>query len=113
MLAAASRYVLRPRPSQQHIAESSSTDLGRPWHVEMTCQCAGARRQAAEKTQHPLDPVRRGVACVRDNLKTPRTTRRRANRMIAGRAAVSVDRLIMRADTLRESTRDLCSVWPP
>ena len=33
--------------------------------------------------------------------------------MIAGRAAVSVDRLIMRADTLRDSTRDLFSVWPP
>jgi hypothetical protein len=31
--------------------------------------------------------------------------------MIAGRAAVFVDRLIIRADTLRESTRDLCSVW--
>jgi hypothetical protein len=60
MLAAASRYVLRPRPSQQHIAESSSTYLGRPWHVEMTCQCAGARRQAAEKTQHPLDPCVEG-----------------------------------------------------
>jgi hypothetical protein len=29
-----------------------------------------------------------------------------------GRAAVSVDRLIMRADTLRDSTRDLFSVWP-
>src|ERR1700731_321479 len=111
MLAAPSRYVLRPRPSQQHIAESSSTDLGRPWHVETKCQCAGARRQAAEKAQHPPDPCVEGSHVY--NAKTPRTTRRRANRMIAGRAAVSVDRLIMRADTLCEATRDLCSVWPP
>jgi hypothetical protein len=72
MLAAASRYVCGR--VQQHIAESSSTDLGGPGMSRRHADNALAtRRQAdddsqasAEKAQHPLDP------CVEGRMRTGR-----------------------------------------
>ena len=59
MLAAASRYVLRPRPNQQHIAERSSTDLERPWHVETTYrQCAVNQLELELEADRLVEPLR-------------------------------------------------------
>jgi hypothetical protein len=84
-----------------------ASGIGGPWHVD---DMPTMRWRLAGKPPKRLNTL--STRASRGRMRTGQredaaNTRRRATRMIADRAAVSVDRLIMRDGTLCESTRDL------
>jgi hypothetical protein len=107
MLAAASRYVLRPRPSQQHIAERSSTDLERPWHVETTYrQCAV--NQLELEADRLVEPLRAEAETAIAKLQSDASarvelTRRDAEARIARMEADAESRVLQLQDELAQA----------
>ena len=109
MLAAASRYVLRPRPSQQHIAERSSTDLERPWHVETTYrQCAVNQLELELEADRLVEPLRAeaetAIAKLQSNASARvELTRRDAEARIARMEADAESRVLQLQDELAQA----------
>jgi hypothetical protein len=109
MLAAASRYVLRPRPSQQHIAERSSTDLERPWHVETTYrQCAVNQLELELEADRLVEPLRAeaetAIAKLQSNASARvELTRRDAEARIARMEADTESRVLQLQDELAQA----------
>jgi arginine utilization protein RocB len=107
MLAAASRYVLRPRPSEQHIAERSSTDLERPWHVETTYrQCAV--NQLELEADRLVEPLRAEAETAIAKLQSDASarvelTRRDAEARIARMEADAESRVLQLQDELAQA----------
>jgi hypothetical protein len=109
MLAAASRYVLRPRPSQQHIAERSSTDLERPWHVETTYrQCAVNQLELELEADRLVEPLRAEAETAIAKLQSDASarvelTRRDAEARIARMEADAESRVLQLQDELAQA----------
>ena len=96
MLAAASRYVLRPRPSQQHIAERSSTDLERPWHVETTYrQCAVNQLELELEADRLVEPLRAEAETAIAKLQSDASARVKRCLPLGQRFAPHVDALVI------------------
>jgi arginine utilization protein RocB len=109
MLAAASRYVLRPRPSQQHIAERSSTDLERPWHVETTYrQCAVNQLELELEADRLVEPLRAEAETAIAKLQSDASarvelTRRDAEARIVRMEADAESRVLQLQDELAQA----------